>query len=72
MSDLLEKSEACEMIARKTPQIQDQPHYLRAKIGKKIIKKNGKKNILPAGEHLGCLDGVFRTSSATVLGSKNI
>jgi hypothetical protein len=39
MSDLSEKLETCEMTARKTPQIQDQPHYLRAKIGKKIIQK---------------------------------
>jgi len=39
MSDLLKKSEACEIIAQKTPQIQAQPHYLRAKIGKKIIQK---------------------------------
>jgi len=50
MSDFSEKSEACEMTARKTPQI----YYLRAEIGNKIIQENGKKNILPAGEHLGC------------------
>jgi len=61
MSDFSEKSEACEMTARKTPQI----HYLRAEIGNKIIQKMVRKtfcqlaNILVAWmvslEHLALL-----------------